>query len=104
MLLGACGENQVILGAGYKYVQLDGSNHAISDIDNRMVVEPNVTRYKVIEPYIVGERKDANIDERLSKRFGYFILDMQSKQLIEGLNDTAFADALRMRNLPAKQF
>ncbi|MFH1157905.1 MAG: hypothetical protein V1721_03345 [Pseudomonadota bacterium] len=103
LLLG-CGKGEVDLVAGYKYVQLDGSNHAISDRDNRMVVDPNVKWYRVIETYIMGERDDANIDPQLSKQYGYFILDTRNGQLIEGLSKFDFQDALRARHLNPAPF
>lgn len=104
ILLSACGEREEQLGAGYTYVQLDGSSYAISDSNNRMVVAPNVSRYKILGSYIVGERKDANIDDRLSKHFSYFILDMQSGALLEGLDQASFKDALEARHLNSKPF
>ncbi|SRR6266487_1910493 len=100
----ACGEKVVDLGAGYKYVRLDGPNAAISDHDNHMVVDPNVTRYKVIGSYIVGERADANIDKRLSRNFGYFIVDTRTGQLVEGLDRPAFENALHARGLNVPRF
>lgn len=102
--LWACGESEVNLVAGYKYVQLDGHNFAISGSDNRMVVDPNVVRYKIVSPYVVGERKKSNIEGPLSQAFGFFILDINSGNLVEGLDGAAFADALRVRNLPADPF
>lgn len=102
VLLTCCGESEVNLGNGYKYVQLDGRAYAISNKDNRMVVDPNVIRYKVIGTYVVGERTNANIDERLSKKFGYFILNTQDGQLIEGLSKRKFESVLRGRNLNAE--
>jgi len=92
------------LGDGYKYVQLDGRNWAISDRDSLMVVDPDVTRCKVIGPLIVGERKNADIDEALSKKYGFFIFDKRNKELIEGLDGRAFDSALLARSLPEKPF
>ena len=57
----SCAEKQVDLGAGYKYVKLDGVNAAIADRDSHMVVDPNVKRYRVIGSYVVGERVNADI-------------------------------------------
>lgn len=103
-ILCACGESETDIGAGYKYIQLDGSNYTIVDKNSHIVVDPNVARYKVLGCYVVGERNDANIDDRLSKKFGYFILDMHSGVLVEGLDKTRFENALRARRLPVGEF
>ena len=100
----SCGEKEVDLGRGYKYVRVDGSNAAIADRDNHMMVDPNVKRYKVVGSYVVGEREDAKIDERLSRNFGYFIFEMRSGQLLEGLDKAKFEKALTARNLNAEPF
>ena len=96
-LLTACGEAE--LGSGYRYVKLDGYAAAILDRNNTMVVDPHVKRYAVIDGYIVGKRADADIDDSLSKRYGYFILNMQSGELLEGLGRSEFEAALNARNL-----
>jgi len=100
VLLTSCGEREVDIGDGYKYVQLDGRNWTIADQEHHIVVDPNVKRCKVIGRFIVGERDDANIDERNSKKYGLFIFDKQTKMLIEGLDRNAFETALRARGLP----
>jgi hypothetical protein len=100
----SCAEKQVNLGAGYKYVQLDGVNAAIADRDSHMVVDPNVKRYRVIGSYIVGERVNADIDVKLSKNFGYFIFDMRNGQLLEGLDKAKFDQELRARKLEIAPF
>jgi hypothetical protein len=103
-LLGACGEREIDPGAGYKYVQLDGTNWVITDRDNYDVVHPNVIRCKVIDSYIVGERVDAKIDQRFSKKFGYFIFDTRIQQLVEGLSKSAFEATLRALHLNFEPF
>ena len=100
VLLGSCGERTVDIGDGYQYVQLDGLAWTIADQEHHIVVDPNVKRCKVIGRFIVGERSDANIDERLSKKYGLFIFDKQSKVLVEGLDRNGFETALRARGLP----
>jgi hypothetical protein len=99
MIVVSCGGKSKDLGGGYKYVQLDGTNAAIADRDSRMVVDPNVKQYRVVDSFIIGERVDANIDDKLSKRFGYFILDMREGQLLEGLDKASLEIALNARKL-----
>ncbi len=105
LLLG-CGKGEVDLIAGYKYIQLYGSIHAISDRDNKEVIDPNVKRYRVIEPYIIGERDNADLEDLqlYSTQYGYFIIDTRNGQLIEGLNKPDFQDALRARHLNSAPF
>ncbi|HEX5279496.1 MAG TPA: hypothetical protein VFW28_05430 [Micropepsaceae bacterium] len=105
VLLVACGEREVDLGSGYKYVQLDGANFAISK-GTRMVVDPNVVSYKVIGTFIVGDREKPSVidDPRFSKDFGYFIVDTKSGQFVAGLDRSRFDDALRSRNLDINLF
>jgi hypothetical protein len=104
IVLGACGEAEFDLGRGYKYIQLDGRNFAIARPDRYSAVDPNVTRYKVMDPYVVGERVHADIDSRLSQRYGYFVLDMRSGELLEGLDKQAFQEALLARNLDSSAY
>jgi len=82
VLLSSCGEREIDIGDGYKYVQLDGQTWTIADREHRIVVDPDVTKYKIVGRFIVGERGDINIDERLSKKYGLFIFDKQNKTLI----------------------
>ncbi len=105
-VLSACGEREISLGNGYLYVQLDGRNYAISDLRHAMVVDPNVVRYRLIGAYIVGERDVPTIidDPRFSRKFGFFILDAQTGQLVEGLNENEFETALRSRGLDLHPF
>jgi len=99
MIVVSCGEKSTDLGKGYKYVQLDGTNAAIAGRDSHTVVDPNVKRYRVVDSYIIGERVAANIDDKLSKRFGYFIFDMRNGQLLEGLDKASLEIALNARKL-----
>jgi hypothetical protein len=99
IFVAACTEKEVELGAGYKYFPLDGKNAAIVDRESRMVVDPNVSQHRVVDSYIVGERVDADIDDKLSKKFGYFIFDRRNGVLIEGLDKASFEDSLHARKL-----
>jgi hypothetical protein len=93
-------EREVNLGDGYKYVELDHVvNAAIVDREDHIVVDPNVKRFKVLGAFVVGERANANIDDKLSRRFGYFIFDKRNGTLLEGLDNAAFSAALRDRGL-----
>jgi hypothetical protein len=109
ILLSGCGQGATELIGGYRHHDLGGEN-AISDRSDNMVVDPNVDRYKVIDPYIVGERIQPSFDpapwnkELLSKRPGFFILDTRSGQLIEGMNESEFEKELRARNLDPRPF
>jgi hypothetical protein len=99
LLLGAC-EREVELGRGYQLVDVDTRpTSVITDPDNHMVVDPHVSRYEVIDPYILGERQDADLDPELSRKFGYFILNMQTGQLQEGLDREAFESALEAADI-----
>jgi hypothetical protein len=60
-----------------------------------MVVDPDVISYSVIDPYVFGERRDAEIDKSLSNNYGHFILDMRSGKLLEALDEAAFQVALK---------
>jgi hypothetical protein len=100
----SCAQTDEGLGGGYRYVQLDGRNGAIVDRNSLMVVDPNVRRHKIVGSFVVGERIDADIDDKLSKSFGYFIFDMRNGQLLEGLRKGDFQGALRTRNLPVDSF
>lgn len=104
ILLSGCGEKEVELEGGYKYVQLDGASYTITNRENRMVVAPNVSRYKIFGSYVVGERKDADIDDRLSRNFGFFILDTRTGELLEGLSQANFEEELRARHLNSHPF
>jgi hypothetical protein len=101
VLLSACGEDDLDIGSGYRYFELDGGNYAIVDRNNLIVVDPNVTRYVVMDSYIFGEREKPSLidDPRFSRKFGYFILDMRNGEYVEGLDEVGFRSALGARNL-----
>lgn len=100
----ACERKSVDLGYGFKLVGLDGRNAAIANATDRMVVDPNVMRYKVFGSIIVGERDDAGIDERLSKRYGFFVFDMRTGMLFEGLNKSQLSERLKLYGISAFPF
>jgi hypothetical protein len=89
-------ENETELVAGYSYINL-GGYHAIADPNEHPVVESNVIRCKIVDPYIVGER--VYHDELSSPNYGYFILDTRNGQLLEGLKEAQFQTALGVRKL-----
>ena len=89
---------------GYKYFQIAPSIAAISDQQKQVVVDPNVVRYEVLGPYIVGERQDAELDPRFSDKFGFFILSMPDGRYIEGLSEAEFVVELRKRGLNTHPF
>lgn len=97
----ACERQSSDLGHGYKLIGLDGQNAAIEDKNHRVVVDPNVVRYRVLGNYVVGERGNADIDDRLSKRYGFFVLDMRDGRYVEGLDEKNFRRALQERKLPS---
>lgn len=99
-----CEGRSVQLGAGYKYVHLDGRNSTIADNNNHMIVDPNVKRYRIIGPLVVGVRVDADIDSSLSQNYGYFVLDTRNGQLVEGLNSADFERVLRRNGVHANPF
>src|ERR1051325_4149566 len=101
-LLFACGDRSVDLGEGFRYLRLDGGAWAISDSANTLVVYPNVVRFKVLGSIVAGERTDLKVnkkffelDKHLSAKLGYFIFDMKTRELVQGLNKTELHDALR---------
>jgi hypothetical protein len=100
LFLTACDTGITNLPHGYKYVQIDGVNGDIANRYNVVVVDPNVERYDVIGDFIVGERSDAELDQRLSRRFGYFILDTRDGKYVEGLKQQQFERELQARGLP----
>ena len=101
VMLSACKEQSLDVGDGYKYVQLDGRNWTIANKDNIMIVDPNVTKCKAIGALIVGYRNDSGIDERLSKKYGFFVFDKRSGVLVEGLDKGGFESALQAHGVPA---
>jgi hypothetical protein len=103
VLLSACGQGETELIGGYKDVDLGGAN-AIADRYNLAVVDPNVVRYEIVDPYIVGERVPDAFDDLASKNYGFFILDTRNGQLLEGLNEAQFETALRIRKLNPSPF
>jgi len=102
-LLAACSQ-ETRLPHGYKFFYVAGSIAAVSDWRGNIAVDPSVARYKILEPYLVGERVDANLDPSFSTKYGFFLLDMRSGKLVEGLNAAEFAEALRKRNLDLHPF
>jgi hypothetical protein len=100
-LLSSCGQGETELISGYKLLDL-GGHSAISDPNNNAAVEADVIRYEVMDPFIVGER--VYHDELSSPKYGYFILDTRSGQLLEGLNEAQFETALRIRKLNSSPF
>ncbi len=104
ILLGAC-EGETDLVRGYSLVVVDNRPTAlISDKDDRVVVDPNIIRHKVIDTYIVGVREDAELDPRLSTKFGYFIFSTQTGELQEGLDRAAFEVAAKAIGINPRAF
>lgn len=103
-VLTSCGDREAQLPHGYKYVHISATIAAIGDRDNLVVVDPNVSRYEIIEPYLVGERTDAQLSDKFSKHLGYFILDMRNRELIEGLSKAGLESRLRDRGIRARPF
>jgi hypothetical protein len=104
LLLVGCGQSEVGLPYGYSYVQLDGVNGTIVDSQHVVVIEPNVMRYQVIGRYIVGERNNPELDPRISRKYGYFVFDMLSRDYVGGLSKSDFETALRRRRLGQNPF
>jgi hypothetical protein len=104
LLLAGCGEGVTELGHGYKLISLDSANWCIADGHQRIVVDPNVSHFRVLDPYVVGERDDANIDERNSRHYGFFIFDMRDRSYVEGMDKRQFEDALHKRGLCASSW
>jgi hypothetical protein len=103
VFLAACSQ-ETSLPHGYKYIYASASSAGITNWRGELVVDPHVVRYKVLGPYIVGERVDDNLNPSMSDKYGFFLLDMRSGELIEGLKDTEFAEALRKRGLDPRPF
>jgi hypothetical protein len=104
LLLVLCGCDTGIakLPHGYSYVQIDGVNGMIvADATHEVAVEPNVKRYALVGDFVVGERNDAELSPKLSRRFGYFIFDTRDGNYVEGLNERQFEKELGARGLPS---
>jgi len=76
------------LGAGYLFVATNRYNHSIIK-NNRMIVGSNIIRHEVFDHYVIGYREESvNPDTRVgsSKGYGYFILNLSSEVLFDGLS------------------
>jgi len=102
LVLCGCDTGTSKLPHGYSYVQIDGVNGMIvADATHEVAVEPNVKRYALVGDFVVGERDDAELGLKLSKRFGYFIFDTRDGKYVEGLNEQQFEKELGARGLPS---
>ena len=106
--VGGCDREEAI-AAGYVFTPISGRTGLIvREIDGRkeFAVDPNVTRYERIDGYIVGIREVAELvdDPGYSRRFGYFLLDIESGELVEGLGKEDFEAELRKRRLGPNPF
>jgi hypothetical protein len=94
----ACAPGETRLPYGYEYIRVDGKNAEIT-LNSRVIVEPNVETYQVIDDYIVGKRSNAKLSDFFSKHYGYFILNMRSGFFLEGMQRDKFDSVLRIHHM-----
>ena len=89
-VLCACmGDINEDLGNGYTFRSTNGYNHHIAH-NYKVVVDSNVTEYRVVGDYITGKREPSSFpvgdQQFVSSIYGYFVLDMKTGQLSEGVD------------------
>lgn len=102
----SCSEDHVKeIGYGYAFFTSNKYNHYVIK-EKLMVVGSNIVRYEVSGKYMVGFREmpvdpDTIIDDY--DKFGYFILNLESGVLVEGLSKEVDIDNIeRLSILNAK--
>ena len=101
LLAASCGEKEIDLGSGFTYVQLDGSNWAVVH-GSAVIVLPNVVNCKLVRGVIVGKREEPHyidVPEPFSEKYGYFVYDIETKSLTEGLTKEKFVETLGRRGI-----
>ena len=91
------------LGYGYIFAATNRYNHYIVK-DGRMIVDSNILKYGVFDIYAVGYREepvkfDINSDI-ISKRYGYFILNLVSVELLEGFSEKEYLQKIKLLGIP----
>jgi hypothetical protein len=94
LLLQGCGDYSEDLGDGYRFVQTNSSNHVVirmkGEYVNEIIVHSDIKKHVYNDDYVLGYRiqsgdPEAQYNEALSQKNGYFILNKNNGQLTTGL-------------------
>jgi hypothetical protein len=102
-LLAGCWDYSVRLPNGFRLVRLNGAERVIVLPDNRVLIDPDVRKYAVVNEVVVGF---AEIPEPLPQfpkeppparqKAGYFIVDTKSAKVWDGTSKEAWLAQLRV--------
>lgn len=98
-------DKSVILKNGYIYAETNKQNNFI--IKNKAsVVDTYIQSYKIYNDYVLGFRTPSKrlfINEKdISKKYGYFILNLNTDELVEGYYDQEFIKQTTSIGIPKK--
>jgi hypothetical protein len=102
IVLATCAKPEIDLGNGYRFIKTDSVNGSIVDRQNVNVAEPNVVRFEVVGNFVVGERKESDLDFPFSRQFGYFYLNRATGEYKEGMSKAELDGFLKKHHLASR--
>lgn len=92
LTLASCDQSDGIL-AGYRAVEVDDGSVMLVR-GQFAAIPPHVAKYRLLDHYIIGLRKEPFDPETMTGKLGYFIINTNNNEIMQGLTQDDLINSL----------
>jgi len=94
----------ISLPGGYSLIRVYAGAILMADKNHSKIISPNIDGYKVFGHIVIGHVSSDNLppEEAADSQPGYFILDIQSGTVLQGLDEQRWLDLLQKYGITKK--